>query len=143
MHCTALHRIWHLVSGTLHEAPCTQHQEQHCTILYHTQCRLIHGKAWRLIATLFQSTRKLVQDAKRRMQLFLLMRDPLNSLPTILNAGITPAQVSLVTTCLPAPYHYQIHTLLTTNAAGQSALPQHIVSAIRTPSGLPVMRLTH
>jgi hypothetical protein len=55
---------------------------------------LIHGKAWRLIAALFQSSRKIVMEAKRRMQLFLLMRDPMNSLPTVLNAGITPAQVS-------------------------------------------------
>lgn len=47
-----------------------------------------------MLAVLFISNKNTVRAAKRRIQLFMLMRDPLGSLPTFLNSdAMTEQQV--------------------------------------------------
>ena len=60
--------------------------------------RLHKGWSYRLLAGAFLCHRDVAKTAKLTIQLYLLMRDPLNSLPTILNSpDLTQAQVQ---TCL-------------------------------------------
>ena len=57
--------------------------------------RLNHGWSYDALGGAFLCDRMTAQSAKRRIQLFLLMKDPLNSLPTILNnANLTDEQVA-------------------------------------------------
>ena len=52
------------------------------------------GWSYELLAGAFLCDRKTAKTAKLTIHLYMLMRDPTNSLPTILNSlGMTEAQV--------------------------------------------------
>ena len=61
------------------------------------QLRLNHGWSYDALGGAFLCSRQSAQSAKRRIQLFLLMWDPLHSLPTILNNDtLTDDQVRML-----------------------------------------------
>jgi hypothetical protein len=99
--------------------------------------------AYRMLGVLFLCNKSQARAAKRRVQLFLLMRDPLQSLPTFWNsAHLTQAQVGL-TPLLPPMNSVQQTRMMRHNTAVQPVGPARMVGCMRTRSGRRVLVFIH
>ena len=99
--------------------------------------RLNHGWSYDALGGAFLCNRKTAQASKRRIQLFLVMRDPLHSL----REPYQCPSIKVIIGLIYLRFYFQLDDLLVQNRVEQSPGPARIVSAVHTADGLPVCSL--